>query len=583
MTYLEVAINYANKAKADKKGKYHCLMIRQAADRFLNDLKRAKKKNNTFFFDEWHCNDVCDFIEKLPHVDGKWDTPNIELHESHVFFLVQLFGFRKKEGVYVEGWGDDETFYPRRYTSALFAVARKNAKSLLASSILNYCLCCEPEEGAQIISAATTFQQASIVFKASKRQIEKTPDLVEAFNLSVWAKEVTCSDTGAVFHAIHAKAGTQDGLNPSHVCLDEIHAHKDSDLLNVLTSAAGARNNPLWLYTTTEGYVNTGAWSEIRIFAKKLLAGIFGNDADHFLVIFYALDEENKTFKVKEDDEFNPATWIKANPLLNVNPYLKAAIEKEAVEAKEMPSKLAEFRIKRLNRPASTSGGWVDLNKWNKCAGKIDLEFLKDYPCYGGLDLASTMDIASFRLVWDVEGHLFTKGWRYCPEDGITQRTARGTVPYGAWVEQGLIIQTEGNIIDYKKIEADIVQACEDFDVRGIGYDKWNSSDIVSRLVEADVPMIEFIQGTRSYHPAMRALEEKYTAKKFSHGGDPVLGWCASNLVSRQDQNENNAPDRKKSADKIDDIVALLMAVGVSNVQDEENNLDGFIECPIIV
>ena len=134
--YVQIALDYAKAAIADKARKKHGLLIRQAAKRFVDDLKRAKKKSCPFFFDEWHANDACDFIEKLPHVEGKWETPTIVMHPSHVFFVVQLFGFRKKEWIQVDDWGDDGRFYPRRFSSALFAVARKNAKSTLSSSIL---------------------------------------------------------------------------------------------------------------------------------------------------------------------------------------------------------------------------------------------------------------------------------------------------------------------------------------------------------------------------------------------------------------------------------------------------------------
>lgn len=568
--YVQIAIDYAQGAIADKKRKKHGVMIRQAAQRFIDDLSRAKKKDCKFFFDEWHANDPCDFIEKLPHVEGKWDTENIVMHPSHIFFVVNLFGFRKKESIFVRGFGEDDKFYPRRFTSALFAVARKNAKSTLASSILNYCLCCEPEEGAQVISAATTYDQASIIFKASKAQISKTPDLRDHFGLEVWAKSITRFETNSSYKALHSKASTQDGLNPSHVGLDEIHAHKTADLLNVLTSAAGARANPLWLYTTTEGYTNPGPWAEIRAFAKKLLAGAFNHDADHFLVIFYALDEDNKSLKIKADNEFDESCWIKANPLMDVNPHLLSAIRKEAVEAKQMPSKLAEFRIKRLNRPASTADGWIDLTKWQKCSGKVDLEFLRNHECYGGLDLASTTDIASFRAVWKVDGEYYTHGIRWVPSSAVNHRTERGTVPYSSWVESGILKQTEGDITDYEVIERDIVEFCENFNVVEIGYDPWNASDLVNRLVAKEIPMIEFIQGTKSYHPAMQELERAYISGKLHHGGDPVLNWCASNIISRRDQNLNQAPDKKKSADKIDDIVALLMPFGLMTVGEAE-------------
>lgn len=571
--YVKVAIDYAKRARSDRYNKKHGHLVRQAAKRFLDDLKRAKQKKSGFFFDGWYANDACDFIEKLPHVEGKWDTPNIVLDEAHIFFVVQLFGFRKSEPVYIAGWGDDDLFHPRRFSSALFAVARKNAKSTLAAGILGYCECCEPEEGAQVISAATTFPQATIIFNIWKRMVEKTPDLRDAFGLEVWAKSISRMETGASFKPIHAKASTQDGLNPSHVGLDEIHAHKTPDLLNVLTSAAGARSNPLWLYTTTEGYENPGPWADLRQFVIKMLNGVFGNDADHFLAVFYAID--------KKDSEFDESKWIKANPLIRKNPHLLTAIRKEAVEAKAMPSKLAEFRIKRVNRPSSTADGWVDLPKWQKCGGEVDLEALRDVPCWGGLDLASTTDLAAFRLVWELDDFWYTWGVRWVPESAVAFRTERGTVPYASWVNAGLLKQTEGDVTDYSVIEADIIDAYGRFNIQNIAYDRWNAVDLVNRLVENSVPMIEFRQGPASYHPAMQACERIYRQQKLAHGGDPVLNWCASNLVPRRDQNLNMAPDKKRSADKIDDMAAFLMGIGVAITGEPQQDLSGFLSNPV--
>lgn len=560
--YVGIATQYAKDAVADKKGKRFGRLFRLAAKRFLEDLKRAKKKGAPFVFDEWHACDPCDFIEKLPHVEGKWEKPEIVLHPSHVFFVVNLFGFRKPDGT-------------RRFSSALFAVARKNAKSTLAAAILLYCECCEQEEGAQVISAATTFPQASIIFNVAKRMVEKTADLREAFGLETWAKAISRVETGATFKPIHAKASTQDGLNPSHVGLDEIHAHKTPDLLNVLTSAAGARSNPLWLYTTTEGYTNPGPWAEIRQFAKQLLEGVFGDTADHFLAVFFAVDPDDK--------DFDESAWCKANPLMDSNPHLMAAIRKEAVEAKAMPSKLAEFQIKRLNRPAAAANGFILLPKWQKCATEVDLDFLKDFPCWGGLDLASTSDLTAFRLVWKVEDMLYTWGRRWVPEGAVAQRTERGTVPYAGWVAAGLLEQTEGEVTDYAVIERAIIETCEKFNVQAIGFDRWNATELVSRLIE-QLPqdtLREFVQGPKSYHPAMQAMERAYMAGLLAHGGDKVLEWCASNLVARRDANMNLAPDKKRSADKIDDMAALLMAIGVSQSGDTGQDLSDFFKDPV--
>jgi phage terminase large subunit-like protein len=239
------------------------------------------------------------------------------------------------------------------------------------------------------------------------------------------------------------------------------------------------------------------------------------------------------------------------------------AIKKEYIEAKEMPSKMAEFKIKRLNRPSSVAGGWVDLTKFGQCSGAIDLEWLAQFPCVAALDLASTSDLASFRITWRVEGHCYTIGFRWCPSEAIAYRTERGTVPYQAWVETGLIVETEGNTIDYEVIEKDVVDLYKKYNITSIAYDKWNATDLVGRLVSQGLPMIEFVQGTQSFHPAMQALEIAYMKGDLSHGGDLVLNWCASNLVARRDVNLNMAPDKKKSSDKIDDFVTLIMTLGL--------------------
>ncbi|HGM7334960.1 TPA: terminase large subunit [Stenotrophomonas maltophilia] len=548
--YVDVAIGYAKAAAADRGGRFGRL-IKLAAKRFLDDLKRAKKKGAPFSFSRDHANHACSWIELLPHVEGKWETPEIRLHPSHVWFVVQLFGFRKTDGT-------------RRFTSALFAVARKNAKSTLSAAILLYCECCEEEEGAQVISAATTGSQARIIFNVAKRMAEKKADLREAYGLECWANAISRVETGATFKPINAKASTQDGLNPSHVGLDEIHAHKTPDLLNVLQSAAGARRNPLWLFTTTEGYANPGPWSEIRQFATQLLEGVFGDAADHFLAIFFAVD--------KDDGDFDEKAWHKANPLMDVNPHLLAAIRKESIEAKAMPSKLAEFQIKRLNRPAAAANGFILLPKWNACHGVVDLDALKDVPCWGGLDLASTRDLASLRLVWRLDDKIITWGRRWVPESAVAQRTERGTVPYAGWVAAGLLEQTEGEVTDYAVIEQAILDVRERFNLQSLAFDRWNATEMVSRLVAAEVPLVEFIQGTKSYHPAMVELERAYIGKRLVHDGDPVLAWCAANLVARKDVNLNMAPDKRRSADKIDDITALLMAIGISIPVAEEKS-----------
>lgn len=557
--YVARATAYAHEAVADRRGVRHCKWTRLAAKRFLADRKRAGGRKPPFKFDAWHAGDACGFIESLPHVEGKWDSPTIVLEPFQVFFVVQLFGFRNLDGT-------------RRFTSALLTVARKNAKSTLGAGILLYCQCCEDEPGPQIISAATTGDQARIVFNVAKRMVEKTPDLQDAFDVKAYANAIASFRNGGSFKPINAKASTQDGLNPSATVLDEVHAHKTAELLDVLQSAAGARRNPLWLYTTTEGYETPGPWPELRKFAQQVLEGVI--KAEHFLALIYALDDG--------DDDFDESKFIKANPLVEASPVLRRELHKAAAEARAMPGRLAEFRIKRLNRQASAANGWIDLPKWKRCGGAVDLDALVGLPCYAALDLASTTDLASWRLVWEKDDRLLTWGRRWAPEAAVERRKLRGTVPYEAWRAAGLIEATPGDVIDYEVIEARIRDDVERFAPKLIAFDRWNAIDLVNRLTKDDLPLIEFIQGPKSYHPAMQELERLYLARKLVHGGDPVLQWCASNLIVRYDANMNMAPDKKRSAEKIDDMAALLMAIGIHASSEPEDDFDSFLAAPVI-
>ena len=447
--------------------------------------------------------------------------------------------------------------------------------SSLAAGIGLYCLTMENEKGPQIISGATTGDQAAIVFKIAKRMADKKPQLREAFNVECFTRAIACYESGGLFKPINAKASTQDGLNPSCAILDEIHAHKSHDFLNVLQSAAGGRRSPLFLFTTTEGYETPGPWPEMRKFAQQVLEGVI--EADHFLVIFYALDDK--------DNEFDESVWEKSNPLLSVSEPLLKAIRKEATEAKSMPGRHAEFLIKRMNRQSSTANGWIDLQKWKACASRVPLDELKDEPSYGALDLASTRDLASFRIVWKKDGIIYTHGWRWVPQTTVAIRAQRNLVPYAGWVKAGFMTETVGEVTDYDEIFKKVLWVRDNFNLISVGYDSWNSAQLASKISAEDIEMIQFIQGPKSYHPAMKAFEEAYISSNFRHGGDPVLTWCASNLVARMDVNLNMAPDKKKSADKIDDMTALLMAVGIMIGQesDGDGSLDDFLDNPISI
>ena len=545
--YVAIANRYAREAAADRKGKWTCKWVRLAAKRHLDDLKRTKK-GWKYHFDDWHAHDVCDFIEKLPHVEGTWNTATIHLEPAQIFWLVCIFGWRRKsDGL-------------RRFTTVYIEVARKNAKSTLAAGVALYCLTCEGEIGPQIIIGATTGEQAKKVFAPAKRMVETTSELREAFQVEALAKSIPCWANGGFIQTINAKSSTQDGWNPHVAFLDELHAHKDRGLYDVIRSAFGARKNPLLWVITTAGYDVTGVCYEQRTLVTKILETVV--EADHYFGVIYTLDEG--------DDPYNPKVWIKANPLLGVSVNFDE-LTGYAKEAKSSPDSHGEFVTKRLNVWMRAKKGHINIAAWIKCSGTVDLDDLIGVPCWGGLDLASVWDMNSFRLVWKVGNRIKTWGRRYLPEETIAPRTERGNVPYQTWHRAGLLVATPGNVTDYSFIEKDILWALETFNVQSIGFDPWNATDLVNRLLEKNAPMVTFRQGTPSFNGPMKELDCLYLSGLLDHGGDPILSWNASNVIARRDVNDNKAPDKSKSQEKIDDYVALLMALGMMAGAEEDS------------
>ncbi len=560
MTYVERAIEYA---KAAQGSATHGKWSKLACKRFLNDLKRAKKKDCEFYFSEWHATDVCEFVEKMPHIEGTWESRELKLHGSQIFFLVNLFGFRKHS---------DDT---RRFTNALWASGRKNGKSTLAAPIGIYCQFYEDENGAQIISAAPTGKQARIVFDVAKAMVNKENELKDAFNIECYANSIAGFDNGSKFMPVNAKADTLDGLNPHCVIIDEVHAHQTPHLINVLKSAAGARRNPLFLYVTTEGYLKGDSpWPDIRMFAQQILSG--AREADHFFGIIFSLDDE--------DDEFDSTKWIKANPIMEVNPILMNKIKEDALEAQAMPTKMAEFRIKRLNRPSQTADSHVDLRKFDQNKTVLPLDELMSWPCWFSLDLSATRDLTSLRGLWLVDGEYHTHGWRFLPKNGIHQQTAQGGDIYAGWKESGHIIETQGETVNHRAIIDKIVELYDRFQPIAVASDPWNATEVM-RVLNDDygIEVESYRQGAQSYHPAIKKFDEVYYSGDLYHGGDPILRWCASNLVIRYDQNMNQAPDKKNSANKIDDMVTLLMCFGLSLDHEPRASFDDILNNKITV
>jgi phage terminase large subunit-like protein len=550
--YVAIADAYARAAAADRNGRRHCKWVRLAAKRHLADLKRAEKGWD-YRFSAWHGSDVCDFIEKLPHVEGAWDTPSLKLEPAQIFILVVIFSWRRR--------GDGL----RRFSSVYIEMARKGAKSTLTAGVALYCLCCEGEIGPQIIIGATTAEQAQKVFKPAKTMVERTGDLREAFGLQAFARSIMCAANGGFIQPINAKGKTQDGWNPHMGILDELHAHKDRALYDVVKSAFGARKQPLMWVITTAGYRVEGVCYEQRTFVTKVLDGVF--KADHYFGIIFTLDDA--------DDPFDERVWVKANPMLGVTPTL-ASMRDYASEARASPASEGEFKTKRLNLWLNAANAWLSMAQWRACADEtLDWNDFEGLDCWIGGDLADKDDITALVLAAiDRLGRLIFKPVFYLPDAVLRHpdhADGKGPAPYRTWQKAGHLILTPGDWVDHNEVEKQIRDWIARFSIRKIVFDQFAAAQQMAvrlneDLASPDRPLAEILHksAAKVADPA-KELEARVKAgpSRLRHDGNPVMTWMASNTVVSRRIDGTILPKKETemSANKIDGIDALVNAI----------------------
>lgn len=546
--YVKIATAYAAKAAVDTSR--HGYWNRAAAKRFLIDLERAKNKACPFLFSRRHAGDVCDFIEKLPHVEGDWGSPTIRLEPWQVFSLANVFGFRRRS----DGG--------RRFSTVYFEVARKNGKSALTSGIALYCLCCEGEPGPQVKAAATTGDQARIVFDVAKAMVEKTPDLRDAFGVEALANAIVCHSNSGNMKPINAKASTQDGLNPHLNIIDELHAHKDRKLFDVLKSAQGARKNPLAWYITTAGYNVTGVCYEQRTMLIKILDGVV--EADHYWGCIWTLDDG--------DDWRDEAVWIKANPNYGVS-IRPDKMREECLEARESPASENEFLTKRCNKWLSSAANWLSMPNWDRCKWDGAWPDFTGNEVWIGADLSSRDDMTAVALVWQRDGALWTRVQYFLPEDVIAQRVEKGLAFYSEWARDGTLTATPGDWIDRETIEAYIREQCERYKARMVVCDTYGiGPDIMASLTADGIPAGQLYFTARNMGPAALELEARVkSSARFWHDGNAALKWNASNTFVERRVDGSILPKKESSMsqNKIDGVAALIMAMSQMRFEED--------------
>jgi phage terminase large subunit-like protein len=479
---------------------------------------------------------VCTFVERLPHVEGRWATATITLAPWQVFILAAVYGFRKADG-------------SRLVTTVFFQVARKSAKSTLVAACALYHLVEEREPGGQVVCGASTGSQARIVFSIMQRMIRRAAWLRQ-LGLQVFANAITFDPTGGNAKPINAKSSTQDGLNPSFISLDESHA-QDFSLHDVLKSAQGSRSDPMLMAPTTAGYSLTSVGYALRATAQKVLEGVI--TAEHFFCALYELDEG--------DDWKDEAVWIKSAPMIGVTPTLDY-VRRYRDDAVATPALQGEFEVKIANRWLHSSSTWLSIAAWQRCADStISLESFAHDPCWIGVDLAERDDIAAVALVFKRDGlvYVFVRG--YLPAL-VVQERAQAVPAYRQWVADGELIVTSGNMTDYATIEADLRADCERFDVKDIVIERYGALHLAANLSSTGLPAYIESKNAKVFTPAAKELEVRLKTQQLRHTGSSFLTWQVSNVCVERRRDGSILPtkDATLSANKIDAVDAMLLA-----------------------
>jgi phage terminase large subunit-like protein len=516
-------------------------LVRLACDRHLRDIEHGIARGLS-----WHpglAEHAIGFIERLRHYQGVHAGRRFLLSPFQKFVVGSCFGWYSGE--------------QRRFRVAYIEIGKGNGKTPLAAGVALYMLVADGEAGAEVYSAATSRDQASICFNDAKQFVLACPPLLN--RLSVGNTNIAYLAKSSYLRPVSAEGRGLDGKRPHGVIVDELHEHPTATVVEKMRAGTKGRLRSLIFEITNSGYDQQTVCWEHHDYSVKVLQGVLENDA--WFAFIASLDKDDEPF----DDE---SCWPKANPNLGVSlttEYLREQVR----EAKDLPSKRS--LVLRLNfcRWTEASENAIDMEHWDQCAEVVDEESLRGRDCYGGLDLASVSDFCANALMFPpiADGELWKVLLRlWLPEAAVKKMRIKHRLPIDAWIEAGLVQVTPGNVTDYAFIRKSINDDRAKFNVREIAVDRYNSTHLVTELQDDGAEMVEFGQGYVSMNAPCKDLERLYMSHALAHGGNKVLRWMASCVVATKDPAGNIKYDREKSTNKIDGMVAIVMALGRATV-----------------
>jgi phage terminase large subunit-like protein len=497
-------------------------------------------------FDQARVEHVVRFFRTLKHTKGKWAGVAYEPEPWEIeFLLAPVFGWVHPDGT-------------RIVRTVWWEMPRKQGKSTRASACGLYLLAADREQGAEVYAAAGDKDQAGLVFNPAKEMAEASPGLRQ--RTQRFKTSIVYPKTRSTFKVLSSAAETKHGLNVHGAVIDEVHIHKTRDLIDVLETGTGSREQPLVIFiTTADDGEQTTIYAEKRGYIEQLAAGTV-TDPTTYGVVFAA---------PKDADPFDEQTWEDANPGIDVT-VKRSYLRKEAGKAKAVPGYLATFQRLHLGVRTRADGVWFSVESWDQGGGLLDEADLAGEPCHGGIDLAATTDFNAWMLWFPRQRVVLTR--IFVPE-GAVKRRPELAAQLRTWARQGYLTITDGEITDEAALERQIDADASRFQVRHVGYDPWNATGLVGRLEDKGLSMVRVSQGIATLNDPTKRLEKIVALGDWNHGGHPVLRWMARNVRKDEDSAGNIKPSKRKSAEKIDGISALVNAL-LCEMTDPEADYD---------
>lgn len=516
------------------------------------------------------------FPTYLRHTEAEWYGLPFVLSDWQAEMVRTIFGWKRADGT-------------RLIRQVYLEVPRKNGKTEFAAGLALLILIGDGEFGGQVYSMAVDEDQAKIVFgKAGlmaslMAQIEDTPGhqpfvgLLETYKTCIYCPELVAS-----FKPLSHRPGGKHGFSPSGAVADELHEWPSGDLHDVVHKGAAARRQPLEILITTAGQHGKGYGWQLHRKARSILDGKRTDPT--FYPVIYAADPK--------DDWRAPETWAKANPNLGTSVKIDF-LRTECEDADGNPLKEADFKRFHLNL-------WVDqvvttglnMTHWDACPARpVTLRDLAGRKVWGALDLSTTTDLTALVLLAErLDGPGWDAWWRFwipvASQRDLKERVKRDEVPYDEWIADGWIRATEGNVVDYDVIRAEITgkgEGAEGLDgwtpitqiveLQELAIDRWNATQITTQITSDGVTMVPFGQGFASMSAPSKEMERLVNAHQFGHGGNPVARWMATCVAFAPDGKDNMCPvkpDRRGTPKRIDGIVAAIMALGRATAPQAE-------------